>query len=264
MAHVVVSSSSSVSGAVDGVNDLKKKGIKETLGQRQKEDVIERRKEDARDRVELERKRVREGEIAKRRLRVLATQRCQTEQETIESLEQINQMSPEDALRTLDLHLAKAEAGFADKMSISIRDGVGSILDRLLRANGCISARFRSDHALQSALTNELGYIATFVSNKAVIALSAASDVVGGYQDSILSGAIEQSSKKATDSKNGDIERKVEFVDLTLPAPFIPPVIPFDNEVKEEGIIKEKKKKKEKKKQCLKIKVNQHPLLQEQ
>ena len=109
MAHVVVSSSS-LSGANDDLASLKKKGIKEI----RQEDVIERRKEDARDRVELERKRVREGEIAKRRLRVLATQRCQTEQETIEALEQINQMSPEDALRTLDLHLAKAEAGFAD------------------------------------------------------------------------------------------------------------------------------------------------------
>ena len=168
-------------------------------------------KEEARDRVELERKRVREGEIAKKRLRVLATQRCKTEQETVEALEQINQMSPEDALRNLDLHLARAEAGFADKMAISIRDGVGSILDRVLRADGCIAARFRSDHALQSALTNELGYIATFVSNKAVIALSAASDVVGGYQDS-LSSALNASQSRTLEGKEPKNEEAFSLV----------------------------------------------------
>lgn len=189
MAHVVLASTSE---AIEGPKKKSRQGIKE-------EHLVDsnQRKEEARDRVELERKRVREGEIAKKRLRVLATQRCKTEQETVEALEQINQMSPEDALRNLDLHLARAEAGFADKMAISIRDGVGSILDRVLRADGCIAARFRSDHALQSALTNELGYIATFVSNKAVIALSAASDVVGGYQDSLSLEGKESSSRSA-------------------------------------------------------------------
>ena len=151
----------------------------------------EARREDARERAEMERKRAREADVAKKRLRVLATQRCRNEQETVEALEQINKMTPDEALRNLDLHLAKAEAGFADKMAISIRDGVGSVLDRLLRGKGCIAARFQSDQALQSALTNELGYIATFVSNKAVIALSAASDVAGGYQDSLIEAKIE-------------------------------------------------------------------------
>ena len=228
MAHVVVPSTQS--------NNDEKKGIKES----RKENVIEsqeRRKEDARERVELERKRFREGEIAKKRLRVLATQKCKTDQETVEALEQINQMSPEDALRNLDLHLAKAEAGFADKMAISIRDGIGGILDRLLRANGCISARFQSDHALQSALTNELGYIATFVSNKAVIALSAASDVVGGYQDSLLNKVIVQ-----VEAKNEVIN---EIKDLNNPFSIV--------QQKEEG---GEKPKKEKKKQCQKIKVS--------
>ena len=111
----------------------------------------------------------------------------------MDALDQINKMSPEQAVCHLDHHLAKAEAGVADKMAISIRDGLGTILDRLLRANGCIASRFRSDHALLSALTDELGYVATFVSNKAVIALSAASDVVGGYQDSVLESRISKS-----------------------------------------------------------------------
>jgi len=200
MAHVVLASTSE---AIEGPKKKPRQGIKE-------EHLVESalRKEEARDRVELERKRVREAEIAKKRLRVLATQRCKTEQETVEALEQINQMSPEDALRNLDLHLARAEAGFADKMAISIRDGVGSILDRVLRADGCIAARFRSDHALQSALTNELGYIATFVSNKAVIALSAASDVVGGYQDSL--------SLEGKESRSGEEPKNEEPFSLVF------------------------------------------------
>ena len=162
----------------------------------------EARREDARDRAEMERKRAREADVAKKRLRVLATQRCRNEQETVEALEQINKMTPDEALRNLDLYLAKAEAGFADKMAISIRDGVGSVIDRLLRAKGCIAARFQSDQALQSALTNELGYIATFVSNKAVIALSAASDVVGGYQDSLISETVEAKSEAKNEAKS--------------------------------------------------------------
>ena len=161
----------------------------------------------------MERKRAREADVAKERLRVLATQRCRNEQETVEALEQINKMTPDEALRNLDLYLAKAEAGFADKMAISIRDGVGSVLDRLLRAKGCIAARFQSDQALQSALTNELGYIATFVSNKAVIALSAPSDVVGGYQDSLISETVEAKSEAKNEARS---ETKAESRPFSL------------------------------------------------
>ena len=202
MAHVVVS------GAISGCDgtEAKKKGIASQRSIKEKtleEHSVhqEARREDARDRAEMERKRAREADVAKKRLRVLATQRCRNEQETVEALEQINKMTPDEALRNLDLYLAKAEAGFADKMAISIRDGVGSVLDRLLRAKGCIAARFQSDQALQSALTNELGYIATFVSNKAVIALSAASDVVGGYQDSLISETVEAKTEAKSEAK---------------------------------------------------------------
>ena len=186
-------------GAISGCDgtEAKKKGPRSIKEKTLEEHSVhqEARREDARERAEMERKRAREAEVAKKRLRVLATQRCRNEQETVEALEQINKMTPDEALRNLDLYLAKAEAGFADKMAISIRDGVGSVLDRLLRAKGCIAAHFHSDQALQSALTNELGYIATFVSNKAVIALSAASDVVGGYQDSLISETVEAKSE---------------------------------------------------------------------
>ena len=119
MAHVVVS---------DGT-EAKKKGIASQRSIKEKtleEHSVhqEARREDARDRAEMERKRAREADVAKKRLRVLATQRCRNEQETVEALEQINKMTPDEALRNLDLYLAKAEAGFADKMAISIRDGL--------------------------------------------------------------------------------------------------------------------------------------------
>jgi len=233
MAHVVLASTGE---AIEGPKKKPRQGIKE-------EHLVESalRKEEARDRVELERKRVREGEIAKKRLRVLATQRCKTEQETVEALEQINQMSPEDALRNLDLHLARAEAGFADKMAISIRDGVGSILDRVLRADGCIAARFRSDHALQSALTNELGYIATFVSNKAVIALSAASDVVGGYQDSLSSA--QSRTLEGKESRSGEEPKNEEAFSLVFKEKQEEKQEIISREAKDEEQVKQKKRR---------------------
>ena len=230
MAHVVLSEAKS--GEQEGESKRPRQGIKDSSKQNREEAVAQQR-----ERVELERRKARDGDIAKKRLRVLAAsqakQRGWSEQQTMDALDQINKMSPEQALCNLDLHLAKAEAGFADKMAISIRDGIGALLDRLFRANGCIATRFRSDHALQSALTDELGYAATFVSNKAVIALSAASDLVGGYQDSVLEARISKEENK-------------EMEDKFFPAP--PPFVQETGE-------KEKKKKEKRKKQCLKIQV---------
>jgi hypothetical protein len=184
MAHIVIPEESLVAPK----KKKERKGIKELMGSQMEEK--EERVEQARDRVQEERKKTREAEIAKRRLRMIAVgmtkQKSQTEQETIAHLDQINKMSPEEAFQALDLYLARADAGFADKLATSIRDGCGSVIDRLLRAKGCISARFHSDQALQSALASELTFVASFVSNKGVIALSAASDVIGGYQDSLL------------------------------------------------------------------------------
>ena len=238
MAHVVVS------GAISGCDgtEAKKKGPRSVKEKTLEEHSVhqEARREDARDRAEMERKRAREADVAKKRLRVLATQRCRNEQETVEALEQINKMTPDEALRNLDLYLAKAEAGFADKMAISIRDGVGSVLDRLLRAKGCIAARFQSDQALQSALTNELGYIATFVSNKAVIALSAASDVVGGYQDSLSEAKIEAKSEAKTESRPFSLVMSGERAEK-------------NQEDCGGGSLERKRKDKRKKKPCLSI-----------
>lgn len=242
MAHVVLSE------AVEGDSKKPRQGIKDSSSSSStKEEALG----EARKKVELERRKARDGEIAKKRLRVLAAsqakQRGWSEQQTMDALDQINKMSPEQALSNLDLHLAKAEAGFADKMAISIRDGVGTILDRLLRANGCIASRFRSDHALLSALTDELGYVATFVSNKAVIALSAASDVVGGYQDSVL------------ESKNEALKEREEekiFHHPPLTEEYAPaPVMQAMQAMQETGGKKKKKEKKERKKQCLKIQI---------
>ena len=246
MAHVVDN------GAISGCDgtEAKKKGPRSIKEKTLEEHSVhqEARREDARDRAEMERKRAREADVAKKRLRVLATQRCRNEQETVEALEQINKMTPDEALRNLDLYLAKAEAGFADKMAISIRDGVGSVLDRLLRAKGCIAARFQSDQALQSALTNELGYIATFVSNKAVIALSAASDVVGGYQDSLSEAKSEVKSEAKADAKS---EAKAESRPFSL-------VMSGERAEKNQedcggGSLERKRKDKRKKKPCLSI-----------
>lgn len=241
MAHIVLSEAKSE--AVEGDSKKPRQGIKDSSSSSSlnKEEALG----EARKKVELERRKARDGDIAKKRLRVLAAsqakQRGWSEQQTMDALDQINKMSPEQALSNLDLHLAKAEAGFADKMAISIRDGMGTILDRLLRANGCIAARFRSDHALQSALTDELGYVATFVSNKAVIALSAASDVVGGYQDSVLESKNEALKKKEEEEEIFPVGRN------PLTEEYAP--------LQETGGKKKKKEKKERKKQCLKIQI---------
>ena len=132
MAHVVLSEAKS--GEQEGESKRPRQGIKDSSKQNREEAVAQQR-----ERVELERRKARDGDIAKKRLRVLAAtqakQRGWSEQQTIDALDQINKMSPEQALCNLDLHLAKAEAGFADKMAISIRDGIGALLDRLFRAN---------------------------------------------------------------------------------------------------------------------------------
>ena len=159
-----------------------RKSIKEVLLEGSQDKQQERR-EDMKEKLEQQREKAKEAETAKRRLRIIATQKCKTDQETVAALQRIAEMSPDEALSTLDLYLAKADASFVDRIAMQIRRGLGAMADLVARAEGNVSARFNDDNALHECLVKELGFAASFINNKTQIALCCATDTIGGYSD---------------------------------------------------------------------------------
>jgi len=142
------------------------------------------RKEDMKDKMDQERERAKEADTAKRRLRIIATQKCKTDAETTAALAQIEAMSPQEAIQKLDLFLARADASFVDRIAGQIRTGFGTIVDFLVNADGCVAQRFEADQTLQNALVSEFGFAASFINVKMQIAMCVASDTILGWKDS--------------------------------------------------------------------------------
>jgi hypothetical protein len=149
-------------------------------------DSIHDQKEEAKERrlaiVEGERDKQREHEKAKKKLRLIAVQKSKNEQEAAKALDEIHNMTPDQATSRLDLLMAQADLTVVDKMAAAVRTGVGHLLDFGLQAQGCIASHFESDSALQQALVDEFSFAASFVNNKMRIALCVSSDTLSGFQ----------------------------------------------------------------------------------
>jgi len=142
------------------------------------------RKEDMKDRVDQERERAKEADTAKRRLRIIATQKCKTDADTTAALPQIEAMTPQEAIQKLNLFLARADASFVDRIASQIRSGLGGVIDFFVNANGHVTRRFDEDQTLQNALVVEFGFSASFINTKMQIAICCASDTITGWRDS--------------------------------------------------------------------------------
>jgi hypothetical protein len=165
-------------------------------------------KEAARERrqatVEEERDKWRETEKTKKKLRLIASQKCKTEEEAAKSLDEIHKMTPEQANSRLDVLMARADLTLLDKIASHVKTGMSAILDFTLKAEGCIANRFDLDEALQQALVDELGFAASFISNKVRIALCVSSDTLAGFQDARKNKKQEKKDEKTKDIPEHD------------------------------------------------------------
>ena len=174
-----------------------RKSIKDVLGD------AEGRREDMKQHLlqeqQQQRDNAREGATAKRRLRIIATQKCKSDQECVEALQKIEAMTHDEALSTLDLYLAKADASFVDKIALQLRQGLGVIFDTIVRAEGQVSEKFQQDTVLHECLVKELGFAASFINNKTQIAICCATDTIGGYNDN-------RAMRKIATKEKGEVE----------------------------------------------------------
>lgn len=143
----------------------------------------EARREEMKEKLDEQRQHNQEADKAKRRLRIIATQKCKTEEEIKAALAHIAAMSPKEAIDALDLHLAKADASFVDRVTTQIQQGLGALVDWAVGAEGCVSQKFQEDSALHNSLVAEFGFAAGFLNNKMQIAVCCASDTAQGYHD---------------------------------------------------------------------------------
>jgi hypothetical protein len=66
-----------------------------------------------------------------------------------------SQFDPDQTNSRLDVLMARADLTLIDKVAANVKTGVGAILDFVLKAKGCIAARFDSDETLQQALVRQ-------------------------------------------------------------------------------------------------------------
>ena len=98
-----------------------------------------------------ERDKQRDTNKIKKRLRTIALQRSKSEEETNRALDEIQNMSPEQANKRFDTLMAKADVALVDQVAGQIKNGMGTFLDLVLRGRGCIAKRFEIDSSLQEA-----------------------------------------------------------------------------------------------------------------
>jgi hypothetical protein len=91
-------------------------------------DSVQDQKEAAKERrhaiVDEERDKRRDHEKAKKKLRLIAIQKCKSETESAKALDEINQMTPEQANSRLDVLMARADLTLVDKMAASLKNGL--------------------------------------------------------------------------------------------------------------------------------------------
>ena len=195
MAHIVVDPPAQEDEEKD-VKDEKKGRKRVKDGKRDKNKERADRVDDMKARLDDERERQQEGDAAKRKLRIIATQKIKTEHELVQALAQIQAMTPKQAIDRLDMYLARADAGFVEQVAGQIRTGLGSLLDIVVGADGCVQQRFAEDQVLQNALVRELSFAAEFLNTKAQIAICVGSDTIGGYNDASAKKKLEAREKE--------------------------------------------------------------------
>lgn len=195
MAHIVVDAAPDEQDAKGEVQD-EKKSRRRVKDRKDKSRERAERLEDMKAKLDDERDRQQEGDAAKRKLRIIATQRCKSEQEITQALAEIAAMSPKQAIEKLDLYLAKADATFVERIAGQIRGGLGGILDLIVSADGCVKQRFAEDQALHEALVRECSFASGFLNNRAQIAICIGSDTIGGYSDAAAKRKLDAREKE--------------------------------------------------------------------
>jgi len=200
MAHIVVDAAPprDEDGQGTEVPD-EKKSRKRVKDRRDKSKERAERLEDMKARLDDEREKQQEGDAAKRKLRIIATQKLKSEQEIAAALAQIAAMSPKQAIEQLDLYMAKADASFVEKLADQIRGGLGGVLDFLVGADGHVKQRFAEDQVLLSALVQECSFASSFLNTRAQIAICIGSDTIGGYSDASAKRKLDTRDKEKDD-----------------------------------------------------------------
>ena len=171
-------------------------------------DSVQEQKEAAKERrhalMEEEQDKRRDHEKAKKKLRLIAIQKCKSEEEAAKALDEIHHMTPEQANSRLDVLMARADLTLVDKIAAHFKNGLGHLLDFGLGGRGCIATKFESDEALHHALVDELGFAASFVNNKMRIALCVSSDTLTGFQEARKKKKEEESNESKQSSGPGN------------------------------------------------------------
>src|SRR5690606_14188792 len=116
MAHIVVDAAPDGQDAKGEVQD-EKKSRRRVKDRKDKSRERGERLEAMKAKLDDERDRQQEGDAAKRKLRIIAAQRCKSDQEITQALAEIAAMSHKQAIEKLDLYLAEADATFMERIA---------------------------------------------------------------------------------------------------------------------------------------------------